>query len=167
MASYLRGLGLCEVPDARSGKAKILELITEVSNLEPGCPVILGLDWIIVHYNKVRVTSPCGLELKRILEKEEVMDFSEFDEILEGVKYVVLIHMRNMESPRAHTGQAFHVIKITAAEDLQGLAGRLLIQDRDFVRIFGKGAQAALPAHGEQDMTINLEPGKQPASGKP
>jgi len=39
-------------------------------------------------------------------------------------------------------------------------------QYRDFVRIFGKEAQAALPAHGEQDMTIDLEPGKQPPSGK-
>jgi len=30
----------------------------------------------------------------------------------------------------------------------------------------GKEAQAALPAQGEQDMTIDLEPGKQPPSGK-
>jgi len=32
--------------------------------------------------------------------------------------------------------------------------------------MFGKEAQAALPAHGEQDMTIDLQPGKQPPSGK-
>jgi len=39
-------------------------------------------------------------------------------------------------------------------------------QYRDFVRIFGKEAQATLPAHGEQDMTIDLKPRKQPPSGK-
>jgi len=42
----------------------------------------------------------------------------------------------------------------------------LLTQYRDFVRIFGTEAQAALPAHGEQVMSIDLEPGKQPPSGK-
>ena len=57
-------------------------------------------------------------------------------------------------------------MQITEAENLQGLAERLPTQYRDFVRIFGKAAQAALPAHGEQDMTIDLEPGKQPPSGK-
>jgi len=57
-------------------------------------------------------------------------------------------------------------MQITEAENLQGLAERLPTQYRDFVRIFGKEAQAALPAHGEQEMTIDLEPGKQPPSGK-
>jgi len=57
-------------------------------------------------------------------------------------------------------------MQITAAENLQGLAERLPTQYRDFVRIFGKEVQAALPAHGEQGMTIDLEPGKQPPSGK-
>jgi len=94
------------------------------------------------------------------------MDFSEFDEILEHAKYVDLIHVGEMESPRAPTGQAFDVMQITAAENLHGLAERLPTQYRDFVRIFGKEVQAALPAHGEQDMTIDLEPGKQPPSGK-
>jgi hypothetical protein len=95
-----------------------------------------------------------------------VTDFSEFDEILEHAKYVGLIHVGKMESPRVPTGQAFEVMQITAAENLQGLAERLPTQYRDFVRIFGKEAQAALPAHGPQDMTIELEPGKQPPSGK-
>ena len=71
-----------------------------------------------------------------------------------------------MESPREPTGQAFDVMQIIAAANLQGLAERLPTQYRDFVRIFGKGAQAALPGHGEQDMTIDLELGKQPPSGK-
>ena len=35
-----------------------------------------------------------------------------------------------------------------------------------FCSKFGKGAQAALPACGEQDMAIDLELGKQPLSGK-
>jgi len=39
------------------------------------------------------------LELKRVLEIEEVQDFSEFDEILEDAKYVDLIHVSEMESP--------------------------------------------------------------------
>jgi len=34
------------VPDARSGKNKTLDLVTEVACLEPGCPLILGFDWI-------------------------------------------------------------------------------------------------------------------------
>jgi len=58
------------------------------------------------------------------------------------------------------------VMQITRAENLQGLAERLPTQYRDFVRIFGKEAQAALPAHGEQDMNIDLKAGKQPPSGK-
>jgi len=42
----------------------------------------------------------------------------------------------------------------------------LATQYRDFVRIFGKETQVALPSHGEQDITIDLELGKQPPSGK-
>jgi len=155
-----------EVPDARSGKQKILDLVTEVACLEPGSPLILGFYWITAHCDNLRVTSPYGLELKRALEIEEVTDFSEFDEILERAKYFGLIHVGEMESPRVPTGQGFDVMQITAAENLQGLEERLLTQYRDFVRILGKEAQAALPAHGEQDRTIDLEPGKQPPSGK-
>jgi len=33
-----------EVPDVRSGKQKILDLVTEVACLEPGCPLILRFD---------------------------------------------------------------------------------------------------------------------------
>jgi len=52
-----------EVPDARSGKQKIFYLVTEVPCLEPGCPLILGFDWITAHCDKLRVTSPYSLEL--------------------------------------------------------------------------------------------------------
>jgi len=58
------------------------------------------------------------------------------------------------------------VMQIIVAENLQGLSERLPTQCRDFVRIFGKEAQAALPAHSEQDMIIDLELGKQAPSGK-
>ena len=71
-----------------------------------------------------------------------------------------------MESPRVPTGQAFDMIQITAAEHPQGLTEILPTQYRDFVPIFGKEAQASLPAHGEQDMNIDLETGKPPPSGK-
>jgi len=80
------------------------------------------------------------MALKRALEIEEVMDFSEFDEIPEYAKYVSLIHVGKMESPRVPTGQAFDVMQISAAENLQGLAERLPTHYRDFVRIFGKEA---------------------------
>jgi len=155
-----------EVPDARSGKQKILDLVTEVACFEPGCQLILGFDWITAQCDKLRVTSPYGLKLKRALEIEEVMDFTKFDEILEHAKYVGLINVGEMESPRVPTAQGFDVMQITAAENLQGLAERLGTQYRDFVQIFGKEAQAALLAHGEQDMTIDFELGKPPPSGK-
>jgi len=155
-----------EVPDARSGKQKILDLVTEVGCLEPSCPTILGFDWITSHCDNLRVTSPHGLELKCALEIEGVTNFYEFDEILEHVKYVGLIHVGEMESLQVHTGQAFDVMQITVVENLQRLAERLSNQYRDFVSIFGKEVQAALPTHGEQDMTIDLEPGKQPPSRK-
>jgi len=38
-----------EVPDARSGKLKILDQVTEVACLEPGCPLILAFGWITAH----------------------------------------------------------------------------------------------------------------------
>jgi len=155
-----------EVPDARSGKQKILDLVTEVVCLEPGCPLILGFDWITWHGYKLRVTSPYGLELKRALEIEEVTDFSKLDEIPEHAKYVGLIYVGKMESPRVPTSQAFDVMQIIATENQQGLAERLPTQYRDFVRNFGKEVQAALPAPVEHDMTIELKPGKQPPSGK-
>jgi len=88
--------------------------------LEPGCPLILEFDWITAHCDKLRVTSPYGLELKRALEIEEVMDFSKFDEILEHAKYVGLIHVGEMESPRVPTGQAFEMMQIPAVENLPG-----------------------------------------------
>jgi len=57
-------------------------------------------------------------------------------------------------------------MKITEAEDLDALASHLPAQYRDFVGIFGKAALASLPTHRPQDMVIDLEPGKQPRSGK-
>jgi len=72
-----------EVPDARLGHDKTLDLVAEVVYIEPGCPLILGFDWITTHYEKLRVTEPYGLGLKRVFEIQEVTDFSEFGEILE------------------------------------------------------------------------------------
>ena len=129
-----------EVLEGRSRKEKILDLVTEVVCLEPGCPLILGFDWITADCDKLRVTSPYGLKVKRALEIAELTDFSEFDEMLEHAKYVGFIHVGEMESPRVRTGQMFDVMQITAVENLQGLAERLPTQYRDFVRIFGKEA---------------------------
>jgi len=70
------------VPNARSEKNKSLDLVTKVACLEPGCPLILGFDWITAQCDKLRVTTPYGLELKRALEIEVVTHFSEFGEIL-------------------------------------------------------------------------------------
>ena len=86
-----------------------------------------------MHCDKRGVTSPYGLELKDALEIEEVTDFSKFDEILEHAKYVGIIHVGEMESPRVPPGEAFHVMQITEAENLQGLAERLTTQYRDFM----------------------------------
>ena len=72
-----------EVPYARSGHDKTLDLVVEVACLELGCPLIFGFDWITAHCEKLRLTEPYGLELKRVFEIEEVTDFSEFGEILE------------------------------------------------------------------------------------
>jgi len=154
------------VPDTRSGKNKTLDLVTEVACLEPGCSLILGFDWIRAQCDKLRVTTPYGLELKRALEIEEVTDFSEFGEILEQSSYVGLIHVRKWESRHLSTGKVRRIMQIIMGEDLKTLAERLPVQYRDFVEIFGKAAQASLPAHGPQGMVIDLEPGKQPPSGK-
>ena len=121
-----------DVSDARSGKQKILDLVTEVMCLEPGCPLILEYDSITAHCDKVRVTSPYCLGLNCAFEIEKVTEFSEFDEILEHAKYVGLIHGGEMESPRVSSGQVFDVMQITAAENLQGLVVRLPTQYRDF-----------------------------------
>ena len=122
-----------EVHDARSGNHNILDLVTDVACLEPSRPIILELDRITVHCDKLRVTSPYGLELKRALEFEEVTDFSDFDEILEHAKYDGLEHVGEMVSPLVPTGQAYDVMQITAAENLQVLTERLPTQYRDFV----------------------------------
>jgi len=78
----VKNMEIC-APDARSGKNKTLDLVTKVVCLEPSCPLILGFDWIIMQCDKLRITNPYGLELKRALEIEEVTDFSEFGKILE------------------------------------------------------------------------------------
>jgi len=88
----VKNMEIC-VPDARSGKNKTLYLGTEVACLEPGCLLILGFDWITAQCNKLRVTTPYGLELKTALEIEEVTDFSEFGKILEQSSYVGLMHV--------------------------------------------------------------------------
>jgi len=155
-----------EVPDVRSAHDKTLELVAEVVCLEPGWPLILGFDWITAHCEKLRVTKPYGLELKRAFEIEKVTDFSEFGEILEQSLYVGLIHVGEWEMRRRADGTVHSVMKITAAEDLDALASHLPVQYRDFVGIFGKAAQASLPTHRPQDMVIDLEPGKQEPSGE-
>jgi len=129
-----------EVPDARSGKLKILDLVTEVAYLEPGCPLILGHDGITAHCDMLRVPSTYGLELKRALQFEELTDFSKFDEIPEHIKYVSLIHVGEMESPPVPTGQAFDVMQITVAEKLHGQAERLQTQYWVCRGIFAKEA---------------------------
>jgi len=96
----------------------------KVAYLEPGCRLILGFDWITEHFDKLRFTLICRLKLKRDLEIEEVTDFYKFDEILKHAKYVGLIPVGEMESPRVPNGQAFDVMQITAGENLKGLAER-------------------------------------------
>jgi len=154
------------VLDARSGKNKTHDLVTEVACLEPGCLLILGFDWIMAECDKLSVTTPYGLELKRALEIEEVTDFSEFGEILKQSSYVSLIHVGKWESRHLLTSKTHRILSIIVGKDLKTLAERLPVQYRDFVQIFGKAAQASLPAHGPQDMVIDLEPGKQPPSAK-
>ena len=122
-----------EVTDARSQKQKILDLVTEVACLEAGCPLILGFDRITAQCDKLRVKSPCSLELKQALELEEVTNISKFNKILEHVRHVSVIHMGEMKSPCVPTGQAFDVMPITAAENLQALGERLLTQYRHFI----------------------------------
>jgi len=135
------------VPDTRSGKNKTLDLVTKVACLEPGCPLILGFDWITAQCDKLRVTTPYGLELKRALEIAEVTDFSEFGEILEQSSYVALIHVGKWQSSCLSTGQVHRIMQIIVGEYLKTLAKRLPVQYRDFVEMFGKAAQASLPAH--------------------
>jgi len=57
-------------------------------------------------------------------------------------------------------------MQIIRGKDLKTLAERLPVQYRDFVKILGKATQASLPAHGPQDIVIDLERGKQPPPGK-
>jgi len=70
------------------------------------------------------------------------------------------------ESGRLSTGKVRRIMQIIVGEDLKTLAERLLVQYRDFIEIFGKAVQASLSAYEPQDMVIDLEPGKQPPSGK-
>ena len=93
-------------------------------------------------------------------------DSSEFGEILEQSSYVGLIHVGKWESRHLSTGKVRRIMQIIVGEDLKTLAERLPVQYREFVKTFGKVAQASLPAHRPQDMIIDLEPGKQPPSGK-
>jgi len=53
----VKNMEMC-VPDARSGKNKTLDLVTEVACLQPPCPLILDIDWITAQCVKVRVTTP-------------------------------------------------------------------------------------------------------------
>jgi len=120
----VKNVEMC-VPDARSGKNKTLDMVTEVTSLKLGCTLILGFHRITVQCDKLRVSTPYGLELKRALEIEEVMDFSEFGEILEQSSYVDLIHMGKWESRHLLTGKARRIMQIIVGEDLKTLAERL------------------------------------------
>jgi len=62
----VKNMEMC-VPDARSGKNKTVDLVTEVACLELGCPLILGFDCITVQCDELRVTTSYSLELKRAL----------------------------------------------------------------------------------------------------
>jgi len=94
------------------------------------------------------------------------MDFSEFGQILEQSSYVGLIHVGKWESRRLSTGKVCRIMPIIVGKDLKTLAERLPVQYKDFVEIFGKAAQASLPAHRPQDMVIDFKPRKRSASGK-
>jgi len=115
------------VSDSRSGKNKTLDLVTEVACLEPGCLLILGFGCITAQCDKLMVSTAYGLELKRALEIEEVIDFSEFGEILEQSSYVSLIHVGKWKSRRLSTGKVRRVMQIILGEDLKTLAERLRV----------------------------------------
>jgi len=68
---------LVEVPDAISGKQKILNLVIEVACLNQHCPLILEFDWITAHCDKLIVTSSYTLDLKGTLEIEDVIHFQD------------------------------------------------------------------------------------------
>jgi len=106
------------MPDARSGKNQTLNLVTEVACLEPGCPLILGFDWIMAQCDKLRVTTPYCLELKRPVQIEEMMDFSEFAEILELSSDVGLIYVGKGESRYLSTSKVHRIMEISMGEDL-------------------------------------------------
>jgi hypothetical protein len=158
------------VLDARSGRSRDTDLETEVAKLDLDVPLILGLDWITTHCDKIRVTQPFGLELKKPCEIEEVMDYTEFAEKLEGSKWVgmIRVHMdETMESGDEWRNTTVkRIASIIIGQSLDELANRLPPQYREFVDIFGKEAQTALPKHGPHDMVLDLEPGTQPPSGK-
>jgi len=63
----VKNVEMC-VPDMRLGKNKTLDLVTEVTCMEPGCLLILGFDCITARCDKLRVTTSYGLELKSALE---------------------------------------------------------------------------------------------------
>ena len=89
-------------------------------------------------------------------------DFSEFGEILEQSTYLGLIHVGKWESRHLSTGKVRRIMQIIVGKDLKTLAEKLPVQYRDFIAIFGKATQATLPAHGPQDMVIDLEPCYEP-----
>jgi len=114
-----------EVPDVRSGHDKTLDLVAKVACLEPDCPLIFVFNSINSHCEKLSITEPYGLVLKRAFEIEEVTDFSEFGEILEQIQYVGLTDVGEWETRRRANGTVHRVMKITAAEDLDALASCL------------------------------------------
>ena len=75
--------------------------------------------------DKLRVTPPYGLELKRALEIEKVKDFCKFGEILEQSSYVTLMHIGKWESRCLSTGKVRRIMQIIMDEELKTLAERL------------------------------------------
>ena len=114
-----------KVLDARTGKDRSFNLVAEIASLEPGTPLILGLDWLTEHCEKLVLTAPFGLELKRALDIQEVTDFSDFDEVLANSQYVGLIRIGQWESVKSTDGVCRRIMTISAAENLDELAARL------------------------------------------
>jgi hypothetical protein len=173
-----------KVQDALTGKQRTFRPNFEVADLGPEEIMILGYDWIQDTTEKIVVGPPSGLEFKSVIT-EIHSNTEEFTDVVREAAYVGVINVfaeylrsigwRNIEkcnlhcpkdcdNPTAHRDPK--IMSLSVIEEDKLIMENVPSYYGDFKEVFGKDMQSELPAHGPQDIAINLLPDTELPSAK-
>ena len=175
-----------KVQDARSKKDRTFRPNFEVADLGPDEDIVLGMDWFSLAVEKIVIGPPAGLEFKSPISTIK-SNTVEFNNVLQSAAYIGVITIDidtemkgllkrsfnfdvdsnttfhcpdtcNEPERHIHWKKGNRVMSINISDEDKVLMENVPVYYHEFHKVFGKEMQLAFPAHGPQDIAINLKP---------